>query len=82
MIFLYKYSVDSTNAIFQKKLSEGSITFDKEDFYYRFVIESKDTEELNFSSYYIAIEILEDNAKKTIATGTLKLTNDGGVKVA
>lgn len=82
LVFLCKYSVDSTNAIFQKKLSEGSITFDKKDFYYRFVIESKDTQELNFGSYYVAIEIIEENVKKTIATGTLRLTNDGGVKVA
>lgn len=82
LVFLCKYSVDSENVIFQKKLSEESIIFNKEDFYYRFVIESKDTQELNLGSYYVAIEIVEDNTKKTIAVGTIKLTKDGGVELA
>lgn len=62
--------------LFQKKLSNGTITKDEEG-YYHFGIMPEDTEELNYGDYYFDIEVYNENPliKQTIV-GTLKLTDE------
>lgn len=71
--FTVKPYIGATPFSFQKKLSDGTITF-TDDGYYHFTIKPDDTYKLQYGSYDFDIEVKIGNYVKTIAKGKLKLT--------
>lgn len=74
--FTVKESFTRDNYLFQKKLSDGSIT--KEDDNYWFTIQPEDTDNLQQNKTYVFdIELVNeaDEIKQTF-TGELKITNE------
>ena len=59
----------------QKQLDEG-ISYSDTDNYYRFTIEPKDTNNLDYGDYVYDIEVIEKDKVKTIAKGALKITEE------
>jgi hypothetical protein len=74
--FTVKPSTSNTAVTFQKKLSDGTITFDESDFYYRFEILPADTNGLDYRSYAYDIERILTGKKQTISLGTLTITDE------
>lgn len=74
------FTVKSTSYIeeyiFQKKLSTGEIEFSDEDFYYRFWINSTDTDGLAYGDYEYDIERIVDGKKRTIAKGRFTIEKE------
>lgn len=62
--------------LFQKKLSDGTMSFDTEDFYYRFEILPADTNDLSYGTYEYDIERIYLGKVKTISIGTLKVNKE------
>lgn len=62
----FKYAPENKNFLFQKTLGNG-ITYNENDFYYRFQIKKEDTEKLYVGRYGFDIAILnEAGEKKTL----------------
>ena len=72
--FTMKKSYATQNYILQKKKSTGGITFD--DTKGTLVLEHNDTAELNYGNYVYDIQIKSGNYVKTLALGTITLTNE------
>lgn len=75
MFFTVKYNNDCKNFIFQKTLEKG-INYNAEDNYYYLIIDSEDTDNLQYRNYTFDIEIIIGKFKATIAKGELKLTSE------
>lgn len=75
--FTVKVSDITDKVVFQKRLSDDTITF-TDDGYYHFTIEPKDTNNLNYGTYYFDIEVKlnTDNYVKTIKKGNLEITKE------
>ena len=72
--FTVKKSRNDEQFKFQKRYSEGDITYS--DNYYHIVIQSSDTEDLAYGTYLYDIEIKTDEFTKTIALGSVTLTDE------
>lgn len=74
IFFTVKTSNLVEDFIFQKKLSDNTITFDNQTCLYTFEILPEDTNNLTYGDYKFDVEVLvSDNKKKTICYGTLKI---------
>lgn len=71
--FTVKSATTNRNVLFQKKLSDGSITLDGEG-YYNLTIESGDTEELDYKKYVFDIEVVKGDVIKQTTLGELDVT--------
>lgn len=71
--FTVKKDCCDSEAVIQKKLSDGSITFNSEDGYYRFQLLPEDTCSLSYGNYGfdIAIKDNDDNKKTPHNEGVL-----------
>lgn len=67
-----KRSFEDRWFIFQKKLSDNTITHDSDG--YHFTIEPDDTNDLDFGSYVFDLEFIADDTLKQTVTGTLLVT--------
>lgn len=76
MFFTVKSSSTITSAKFQKKLSDGSLSFDESDFYYRFEILPEDTNGLSYGTYEYDIERISNGKKLTLTVGELAITKE------
>ena len=78
----FKINSHIEESLFQKKLSDNSITYSKEDNYYRFALLPEDTNNLSYDTYYFDIEVLiEDNKPRTILKDVLEVTEEYTHKV-
>lgn len=59
-----------------QKILDKDIVFNEEDYYYRFTIESIDTNLLNYGKYVYDIETVSGTTVKTIAKGTLEIKEE------
>ena len=75
MYFTVKNNYSEDDYLIQKRLGE-SITYNEEDHYYYFTIESVDTDNLGYNSYVYDIEIVKDGKVKTILKGKLKIKQE------
>ncbi len=73
--FTCKRAFTQQNVIFQKKLSDGTITFDDEG-YYHLVIESLDTSGLTYGEYVFDIEVVNGTTLKQTSVGKLIITEE------
>ncbi len=86
MYITFKKSEYSKKILFQKRLDNNTIKFNETDFYYRFVIESTDTENLDYTTYHFDVDIKRGNNRDTLVYGSLEVTEkitsqeDRGVK--
>ena len=71
--FTVKRYIDTDTVIFQKSLTDGTITF-TEDGYYHFTINPADTEKLELGNYWYDVEVQNDDYIFTPAKGNLILT--------
>ncbi len=82
VFFTVKKSYRDQEFLLQKKLSDMS--FDT-DYFYHFVIDPEDTNNINFGTYVYDIEVIQDGHKFTISSGNFVLSyectwasNEGG----
>lgn len=73
--FTCKRGFTQQNYIFQKKLSDNTITFDAEG-YYHLVITSEDTSDLTYGDYVFDIEIVNGTSLKQTTVGKLTITEE------
>lgn len=76
MYFTVKESYYIKDLLFQKKLEDDSITYDEQTNYYMLTINPEDTNDLSYKEYVYDIEIIDGDKVKTIAKGTLKITEE------
>lgn len=74
MYFTVKKNFNTREVVFQKKFSYGEIQ--KDDDGYKLILTSEDTAQLNYGSYVFDICIKSTDLTKTLAIGTLTLTNE------
>lgn len=73
--FTVKDNYNTTTKMIQKKLSDGGIAYDANDYSYHVIIHSKDTEKFAFNRPYVYdIQVAQDYVIKTIAKGTITVT--------
>lgn len=75
LYFTVKSSYYAQNCLFQKSLDKD-ISFSEEDYYYRFTINPKDTDGLEYGNYVYDIETITADTVKTIAKGTLEIKEE------
>lgn len=73
--FTCKRGFTQQDYIFQKKLSDGTITQDSEG-YYHLVIESEDTTGLTYNEYVFDIQIVSGTTLKQTSVGKLIVTEE------
>lgn len=83
LVITFKKNCFTSDILFQKKLSDNSITF--ADGVYTFEIKSEDTEKLNYGTYCFDVVVYENDKKRTILLDELKVTahcnfNEGEIK--
>lgn len=71
----FKRGFYDEKALFQKKLTDGDITKDENN-YYHFTIEAEDTNNLSYGDYVFDIELLIADTFKQTIVGNLKITNE------
>ena len=72
--FTVKEDFNTQTRKIQKKLSDGTITFDESNYTYHVTIQSEDTANFAYNRDYVwDIQILQDYVIKTIAKGNLKV---------
>lgn len=76
MYFTVKVNDTVDDFIFQKKLSNNTITYDEETYYYSITIESTDTDNLPYGIYYYDIEVITGTKVKTIAKGSISIESE------
>lgn len=76
MYFTVKENYYLKDFLFQKRLEDNSITYDEETNYYMLTINPEDTNNLSYKDYVYDIEIIDGDKVKTIAKGTLKITEE------
>lgn len=74
MYFTVKKNFNTPTVIFQKKFSEGDIEKDEDG--YKIILTSEDTASLNYGSYVFDICIKSTDLVRTVARGTVTLTNE------
>ena len=74
MYFTVKKNFNTPEVLFQKKFSNADI--EKDDDGYKLTITSTDTETLSYGSYVFDICIKSTDLVRTLAIGTLTLTNE------
>lgn len=75
LYFTVKDNFNTTTVKLQKTYGEGDITIE-EDGSYKLIIESEDTNNWNYGSYVWDLELISGDYTKTVAIGTLTLTNE------
>ena len=73
--FTVKKNANDHDFLFQKKLSDGTISL-VETWKYQFSINPEDTDNLNFGSYDFDIEVVKDGEVKKTFCGTLTLAKE------
>ena len=73
--FTVKRSFTDKNALFQKTLTSGKIE-EIDTSVYKFIIESEDTDGLNYGRYVFDIELISGQDIKQTTVGELVLTNE------
>lgn len=76
MYFTVKKNDKENDYIFQKRLDNNTISYDETTNYYTITIDSSDTDNLDYGTYYYDIEIITNNKVKTISIGTLSITSE------
>lgn len=72
--FTVKRDFVTTTREIQKKLSDGTITYNSNDYTYHVTIQPEDTANFAYNTEYVYdIQILQDDVIKTIAKGSLKV---------
>lgn len=72
--FTVKDNFYSKELVFQKRLDDKTITFDEKDSFYKFQIQSEDTEKLPYKKLMFDIAIKNERGeKKTLKKGVLKI---------
>ena len=71
----FKTNSTKKDLLFQKKLSNGTITKDEEN-YYHFKIEPEDTNNLIYGTYVFDIELIKENLIKQTTVGKLEITDE------
>lgn len=71
----FKKNEYSKDALFQKKLTDGTITKGNDNIYY-FTINPEDTDDLTYGNYLFDIEIVKIGTIKKTIVGTLILTKE------
>lgn len=69
----FKTSTNTPNLLFQKKLTDGTIT-KEEPGVYQFRIEPEDTDSLRIGNYAFDIELVYENLIKQTTVGVLEIT--------
>lgn len=72
--FTVKKNYNTSDIIFQKRLSKGEITV--EDILGSLVVEHKDTAELKYGNYVYDIQFKSGDYVKTLAKGNISLTDE------
>lgn len=73
LYFTVKHKFTDKEAVLQKKMDE--MTMDQ-DGTWHFVLQSEDTESLDYGVYVYDIQVTDNDAVTTIAKGNLKLTGE------
>jgi len=73
IFFTVKKNFNISTASFQKRLSDGSISYDSENQKYSFTIEPEDTDDLKYGDYVWDIELLIDGQLKQTTTGNFEI---------
>ena len=77
MYITFKIDAHEEEALFQKRLGDGSITYSEEDNYYRFAIIPDDTDDLEYGTYFYDVEVIASgNKPRTILKGVLDVTEE------
>lgn len=72
--FTVKKDFVTTTCEIQKKLSDGTITYDPSDYTYHITIQPEDTANFEYNTDYVYdIQILQDSVIKTISKGSIKV---------
>lgn len=72
--FTVKKNYNEKEALFQKKLSNGTITRDGNKFLFRILPD--DTESLKYGDYVFDVELVKGNSIKQTTVGKLRITNE------
>lgn len=75
MWFTVKKNYKTKDIAIQKTLKDNTIIFD-DDGYYHVTLNNSDTKDLKYQKYVYDIQIANNGIVKTIAFGTLELTNE------
>lgn len=75
LFFTVKNNFNTTQIKLQKKYSTGDITRE-EDGSYKLVINAEDTDNWNYGNYVWDIEVVSGDYTRTVAIGSLTLTNE------
>lgn len=75
MYFNVKKNSKKTDYVIQKKLGDG-ITYNEENNYYYFTIESSDTKDLKYGNYIFNIKVITNNKVKTICAGEFIISDE------
>ena len=75
LYFTVKDNYNTSTVKLQKKYSTGGIV-QEEDGYYKLIITADDTDDWNYGSYVFDIEVVSGNYTRTVAIGTLTITNE------
>lgn len=73
--FSCKKGFNNPEVLFQKKLSDGTITKDENSIYHLAIIPT-DTDNLRYGNYVFDIELVIENSLKQTTVGELLLTNE------
>lgn len=76
MYMTIKSSYKNEDYVIQKRLSDDSISFNIEDYFYYVTLEPKDTNDLEFGDYDFDIEVIEEENKKTILVGEITILKE------
>ena len=77
-IFWLKSNKYSEKPLIEKKLSDKSIIFNKNNYCYNFHFDSNDTKDLDIDQEYsFAIKVFIDNKPYTVARGNMKFSWEG-----
>jgi hypothetical protein len=71
--FTMKTSLNTKEAVLQKLLPH--MTFNENTGYYSFIIEPKDTNELDVGKYVYDIKVVDGDYKQTISSGVITITS-------
>ena len=76
MYITIKRNTELQSFIIQKRLNDGSITYDEETNYYSFTILPIDTNNLEYGDYKYDIEIIEAGKVRTIKKGIFTIEEE------
>ena len=77
MYFTIKENNNQTEPVIQKSISQNTIKFSEDDYYYRLIIEPEETDNLVFDTkYYFDVEIIHKGKVSTPIKGTIKFSEE------